>query len=118
MKDMKGLDMKEGEVMLKFVCPTFRKKIENNFIKALNGEHISVEAKIDYGAKGNIWWGGIFEPVYSKTGEVLGISFNASYVTERKNYEGKVIRQNNILKNIAHIQSLEFRSLVASILGV
>lgn len=91
MKGMKGLGMKEGEIMLKFVCPTFRKTFENNFTKALNGEHISVEAKIDYGAKDNIWWGVIFEPVYSKTGEVLGISFNASDVTERNNYEEKLL---------------------------
>lgn len=118
MKDMKGLVMKEGEIMLKFVYPTFRKTFENNCIKALNGEHVSVEAKIDYGSKGSIWWDFTFEPAYSKTGEVLGISFNASDVTERKNYEEKVIRQNNILKNIAHIQSHEFRSPVASILGV
>lgn len=118
LKDMRGVDIKEGEDMLKYITPSFKDGFESNCKKALNGEHILMEQKVDYGAKGSIWWKMSFEPAYSKTGEMLGISFNSTDITNRKNYEEKVLNQNEILKKVAHIQSHEFRGPVASILGI
>jgi hypothetical protein len=83
---------------------------------ALNGIPLRYEREIAYPEE-TIWWYVTFEPGYNSEGEIIGISFNASDITERKLHEQQIIDQNASLKSIAHIQSHELRRPVASILG-
>lgn len=83
---------------------------------ALNGTPLRYERQIKYPTE-TIWWYITFEPGYDPEGEIVGISFNAYDITERKLHEQQIIAQNDSLKNIAHIQSHELRRPVASILG-
>lgn len=58
-----------------------------------------------------------FDPGYNAEGEIIGISFNAYDITERKLNEQQILAKNHSLKQIAQIQSHELRRPVASILG-
>ncbi|EHQ25775.1 GAF domain-containing protein [Mucilaginibacter paludis] len=83
---------------------------------ALEGTPISYEREIAYPNE-TIWWHITFDPGYNEDNEIIGISFNAYDITERKLHEQQIISQNDSLKKIAHIQSHELRRPVASILG-
>lgn len=93
----------------------------DDFIKdyklALSGTPVKYERFVPYANGENIWWYVTFEPGYDQDGEIIGISYNATDITEAKLYEEKILAQNESLKEIAHIQSHEFRKPVASILG-
>jgi PAS domain S-box-containing protein len=87
-----------------------------DYERALNGTPVMYEREVVYEEK-TIWWYVTFEPGYNATGEIVGISYNAMDITERKRHERKILDQNSSLKTIAHIQSHELRKPVASILG-
>jgi signal transduction histidine kinase len=84
---------------------------------ALTGTTVKYEREVKY-LNETIWWFVTFEPGYNQEGEIIGISYNAYDITERKLHEQQIMAQNNSLKNIAHIQSHELRRPVASILGL
>jgi PAS domain S-box-containing protein len=92
----------------------------DNFIqdyeKALSGMPVKYEREVEY-AETTIWWYVTFEPGYNSAGEIVGISYNATDITERKHQEQQILHQNSSLSTIAHIQSHELRRPVASILG-
>jgi len=83
---------------------------------ALSGIPVKYERKVEYAEK-TIWWYVTFEPGYNSAGDIVGISYNATDITERKQNEKKILEQNSSLSTIAHIQSHELRRPVASILG-
>lgn len=91
-----------------------------NFIQdyelALSGVPVKYEREVEY-AEATIWWYVTFEPGYNSAGEIVGISYNATDITERKHNEKRILEQNSSLSTIAHIQSHELRRPVASILG-
>lgn len=91
-------------------------RFENECQMALNGTPLRFEREVKYPEE-TIWWFVTFEPGYNTEGEIIGVSFNASDITERKLHEKQIITQNNSLKSIAYIQSHELRKPVASILG-
>ena len=51
-------------------------------------------------------------------GCIIGVSYNATDITEAKKNEQKIFAQNELLRNIAFVQSHELRKPVASILGL
>jgi PAS domain S-box-containing protein len=87
-----------------------------DYKKALNGTPVKYEREVEYAEK-TIWWYVTFEPGYNSAGEIVGISYNATDITERKQNEKRILEQNSSLSTIAHIQSHELRRPVASILG-
>jgi hypothetical protein len=82
----------------------------------LTGIPLRYEREVQYPTE-TIWWYITFEPCYDADSEIIGISFNAYDITERKLNEKKIVAQNESLRNIAQIQSHELRRPVASILG-
>jgi PAS domain S-box-containing protein len=87
-----------------------------DYEKALSGMPVKYEREVEYAEK-TIWWYVTFEPGYNSVGEIVGISYNATDITERKHNEKRILEQNSKLSTIAHIQSHELRRPVASILG-
>ena len=85
--------------------------------KALAGDPVFYEREVDYSGE-IIWWSIALEPGYNKEGEIIGISYNATNITEKKFQEQEIIKKNKLLMEIAHIQSHELRKPVASILGL
>jgi len=88
-----------------------------DYEKAMGGTPVMYEREVAYDEK-SIWWYVTFEPGYNAAGEIVGISYNAMDITERKRHERKILDQNSSLKTIAHIQSHELRRPVASIMGL
>ncbi len=94
----------------------------NTFIseynRALFGNTLRFEREVTYRTGDVIWWDVTFEPAFDPMGEIIGVSYNATDITERKLYEHRILSQNDSLKQIAYIQSHELRKPVASILGL
>jgi PAS domain S-box-containing protein len=88
-----------------------------NYHKVLMGESMTYERDMILDGK-VMWWSVTLEPGYNAEGEVIGISYNAADITERKVQEQQILEQNDSLMKIAHIQSHELRRPVASILGL
>ncbi|NCD70102.1 PAS domain-containing protein [Mucilaginibacter agri] len=88
-----------------------------DYEKALSGTVVKYEREVVYN-QDTIWWQVTFEPCYSREGEIVGISYNATDITERKHHEQKIVNQNQHFRTIAHIQSHELRRPVASIMGL
>lgn len=89
-----------------------------NFKRAVTGETVVVEREIYYPATGKLWWQFVYSPAYDNEGNVMGISWNCTNIHERKQYEQKILEQNEALRRIAYVQSHDFRKPVASILGL
>jgi PAS domain S-box-containing protein len=107
-----------GRKMTKFLPPDFAADFNLHYRNALKGEKTQLEQQANYGAKGNIWWDCAFEPVRNDKDEIIGVSYVARNITERKASEEKIMVQNKLLSKIAQIQSHDYRGPVASILGL
>ena len=117
-KDMYGIELKVGIKATENITKTYQADFVANYQKALAGENVKVERLVDYGEKGTRWWNICYNPAFNSEGEIIGVSYTCADVTESKSYEEKMIRQNEMLKRIAYMQSHEFRRPVASILGL
>lgn len=114
----------KGKIMVKGGCTAdYLNAVDNaafmaNFRSALSGERISQEM-LSYGPiSERVWWDSIFEPVRNTKGEMMGVSYIARNINKRKMDSEKILKQNKILKNIAHIHAHEYRAPVCAILGI
>ncbi|WP_158795488.1 GAF domain-containing protein [Pedobacter sp. L105] len=101
-----------------FLSPAYRENFYKNFMEALDGNRIQEELSLEYINLGEIWWKITFAPMLGKEKQVTGVSVNCVNINERKNHELKILKQNQSLLKIAHMQSHEFRKPVASIKGI
>jgi PAS domain S-box-containing protein len=93
-------------------------RFKQDFIRATKGQIVHFERKVKYRNSREIWWQVSFEPGLNPEGEIIGISYHASDITDRKNNEALILEQNRALKEIAFVQSHELRKPVATILGL
>ncbi|MDP9047868.1 MAG: GAF domain-containing protein [Bacteroidota bacterium] len=107
-----------GCKMADFLPPDFCADFNVNYKNALKGEKVQLERRAGYGPKGTVWWDCVFEPVRNDRDEIIGVSYVARNITERKLSEEKIMVQNKLLSRIAQIQSHDYRGPVASILGL
>ncbi|HWZ14338.1 MAG TPA: GAF domain-containing protein [Mucilaginibacter sp.] len=107
-----------GCKMNDFLPPDFSADFNLHYRHALKGEKTELEQPANYGAVGTIWWDCAFEPVRNDKDEIIGVSYVARNITERKASEEKIMVQNRLLSKIAQIQSHDYRGPVASILGL
>lgn len=91
-------------------------RFTNDYQRALSGEVVEFEREVDYSTE-KIWWRVMFAPCYNLEGEIIGISYNAMDISERKQAEYRVQLQNESLRKVAYMQSHELRKSVASVLG-
>jgi PAS domain S-box-containing protein len=89
-----------------------------NFRSAQNGERVSQEMLSNPEVAERIWWDSIFEPVHNKDGQMMGVSYIARNINKRKMDSEKILKQNKILKKIAHIHAHDYRAPVCAILGI
>jgi PAS domain S-box-containing protein len=107
-----------GCKMIDFLQSDFDADFNLHYQHALKGEKTQLEQRVDYGSKSIIWWDCAFEPVRNDKDEIIGVSYVARNITERKASEEKIMVQNKLLSKIAQIQSHDYRGPVASILGL
>lgn len=117
-KAILGKQVKTGTHATQYIYPDYRDDFEKNFQLALKGTLIQHERLIEYIGCTPMWVRVSYNPVTDGHGNIIGISFNATDITEHKRSEQKVLEQNEALRKIAHIQSHELRKPVASILGL
>ncbi|QQL49954.1 PAS domain S-box protein [Mucilaginibacter ginkgonis] len=118
LRQMYDVELMQGLPVGKVLHGEALKSFIGDFEKALNGEMVSFERKVGYRNDQEIWWYVTFEPGLNPEGEIIGISYNALDITERKLNEAQIIAQNKSLREVALWQSHELRRPVATILGL
>jgi PAS domain S-box-containing protein len=108
---IKGLDF------VSIISPAYRELFVTNYNAALTGKTISEECLLHNGEE-DVWWLFSYEPAYTYSGEIMGVSVTVTNVHERKTQQEKLVEQNQALSRIAFIQSHEIRRPVASIIGL
>jgi PAS domain S-box-containing protein len=115
--DLFGVLVKEGMDIRKYVHQAHLGNFRESYEKALCGETIISERQLSYPNK-IVYWYMVYEPAYTSDGAIIGVSLNATDITERIKQEQLVILQNESLKKIAFIQSHELRRPVSTIMGL
>lgn len=115
---MFGKAVTAGVLSTDYIYPSYVNDFVDNVQIALNGTPVQHERLIEFEGMDPMWTKISYNPTYSADGNIIGVSFNATNVTERKKSEEKIIKQNEALRKIAYLQSHELRKPVASILGL
>jgi len=117
-KLMYNLDIETGRKATDFINKNYVDEFSRMFTASLAGESFNLERRMEYEGVGEIWWQLSYDTVYDHDGNVIGVSYNGMNISKRKQQELKILEQNKALSKIAQIHSHEFRSPVASILGL
>lgn len=117
-QELFGVAIQEGDRITDFVHKSHLSTFEENYKAALAGATVTSEQEISYRDGRTIYWYMTYEPAYNQDREVIGVSYNATDITERIRQEQLVISQNQSLRRIAFIQSHELRRPVSSIMGI
>ncbi|MEO3402928.1 GAF domain-containing protein [Mucilaginibacter sp. CAU 1740] len=88
-----------------------------NYQLALSGQPVKLERRLDYPDR-TIWWYFSFDPARNDDGTIIGVSYNATDVTQLMLERQKSADQQNFLNAIAWSQSHELRRPVASVMGL
>ena len=90
MKAIWGVDIRHGMDMLKVIgYESDRKKAQQNFDRALSGEHFMLTEEYGDEMLGRKTWENTYSPIYDENQQVIGLTV---YVTERKLAE-KTLRE-------------------------
>jgi len=117
-QEIYGVKMSQGMLIMDYINEGNKVDFKQNYLLAMSGKSIQQEKLLHYANGINIWWFFTYEPARDDEGEIIGVSYNATNINERKEYELKIIHQNKSLKEIARINSHELRGPVASIMGL
>jgi len=115
-KKIYGVKLFEGIKVSEIIKGKQYNRFVDEYKQALYGISVKYEREVDHKGQ-RIWWQVSFEPGYNAENKLVGVSYNAIDITERKIQEKQIIDQNESLKQIAYIQSHEMRKPVASLLG-
>ena len=115
-----GSDIQVGDDIFKFRIEYDEEEIfetlKDNFKKALAGSQVFNERALKVIGK-TMWIRSEYTPVFDGQ-NILGVMLRVKEITERKNYELKIEKQIEKLKEIAWTQSHKTRQPVATILGL
>lgn len=115
-----GRELRPGDVVVDFIpggqdAEVYR-SFRSHFDAAMAGDYVSVERKLEYcGAL--FWFRAEYHPFYEGK-QIAGVAVTLTDITDQKKHESQVQRQNELLKEIAWMQSHQTRQPVATILGL
>ncbi len=112
-----GVDMYEGMDVTQFIDQAYMTDFLENCSKALSGETIRRERLLNFAGK-LVWCMLSYDPARNSNGDIIGISYNSSDITDRVNQQQMSLDKQTRLDHIAYIQSHEFRRPVASMKGL
>lgn len=118
MKHTFGLQLVSGHLMNAYLSASFRETFTQYYRKAVAGTRTAIEYFSNLEGQKPSWWYLIFEPTRDDKGTIIGVSYVAHNIDERKTYEQEILHQNRLLTRIAEIQAHEYRGPLASILGM
>lgn len=107
-----------GDNVINYSAPASISSLISSFNRALSGERVYGERNLHYSNVIDTWWDVVYSPARNSKGEIMGVSFNAADITNRKRNEQQLLVQNEKLKEIAQIQSHQVRGPLTSILGI
>jgi PAS domain S-box-containing protein len=113
-----GKGVTAGNISTDFIYPAYVNDFIAHVQTALNGEMVSHERLIHIAGIDPTWLKITYNPTYDNAGKIIGVSFNSTDITKRKQDEEKILKQNEALRQIAYLQSHGLRKPVASILGL
>ena len=116
-----GVEPKKGDYS--YLHPGYNKQSvaswHEYYKRALAGEIYSVvDESTDPETKEVLSFEISFNPIYTPTGEIIGVGCFARNITQRLKTEQAIVDQNERLRNIASLTSHELRRPVASMLGL
>lgn len=117
-KELYGNILQEGVGVIDFIHASHVDVFKSNYAKAINGETVISEQELTYSDGRSIYWYVVFEPARNQEGNIIGVSLNATDITDRIRQERLVFSQNESLRRIAFIQSHELRRPVSTIMGL
>jgi len=112
-----GLELKQGTEVSSFMHENHEAGFDKGYEIALGGISVRTEKMLKYHEE-EIYWFLTFEPAWDKEGKIIGVSYNAIDISDKIADENKILAQYNSLKNIAAIQSHQFRKPVMNIVGL
>jgi PAS domain-containing protein len=112
------MQLREKMAISEFLHDDYKADFILNYNAAIQGQTVTSEKELTYQNGRRIYWYMNFEPAFGRDREIIGVSFNATDITERIHQGQLVLRQNQALRKIAYVQSHELRRPVSSILGI
>ena len=82
--DIYNIKLSYGRIMTGFLLSEYRDTFSEHYLKALNGKKMRLERQTADKENGNVWWECDFEPVRDEYNEIVGVSYIARDITERK----------------------------------
>jgi PAS domain S-box-containing protein len=113
-----GKGVSAGDTATAYIFPAYVNDFAAHVQTALNGEMVTHERLIHIEGIEPTWLKITYNPTYDNSGKIIGVSFNSTDITKRKQDEEKILKQNEALRQIAYLQSHGLRKPVASILGL
>lgn len=113
-----NIEIEHGTAVSQWVHPDRLAGFIANSYKAMSGTLVEVETAITYKNEETLWWSLVFEAARNPGGEVIGVSYHATDITQRVRQREEIDSQHDSLVRIAYIQSHEMRRPVASIIGL
>jgi PAS domain-containing protein len=112
-----GLHLEKGKSMVHFIHPENLSSFYKDYTKALKGTAVFVQRKTRIGLD-YTWRIFKYEPAFDASGHIIGVTINTTDVTAKVVQNETLLAQGQSLREIALIQSHEFRKPVSSILGL
>lgn len=117
-KKLYGKLMAVGDDIYSYIPASSYQTAQQYSESVFAGKAFSVEKKME-NCDGSInWWTFHYAPAYDLRGNITGLAFNATDITERKLHEEQVEAQNKRLSEIALMQSHDIRGPLCTIMGL
>jgi len=95
-----GRDIYVGESIWNFVSDQDIQSFQKNFSKALAGESVYIEKKMEGSGSLNYWFEFYYNPVITDNGDVIGVCFSSLNITDRKTAEEALQRSEEQYRNL------------------
>lgn len=112
-----GIAIEKGMKVTNFVRETYMPDFINNCQRALDGERVRHERLVQFGPNSH-WCDITYDPAKNSAGEIIGVSYNSTDITNRIIQQRKMIMHKDLLMETAFLQSHELRKPVANIKGI
>lgn len=113
-----GKTISRGENFRAFVLPQMEQTVIDAIEKAFNGIIVTLEKEIQFPNNTVLWHKLFFSPAYNKQNEIIGVVFNVTDITESKLFESRLLKQNELLRQITFSQNHEVRRPLDNILAI
>lgn len=113
-----NIGLTQGTPVSSWVHPDRLADFKSRCIAAMSGTLVEVETPVSYTNGETLWWSLVFEAARNPIGDVIGVSYHATDITQRIRQREEISSQHASLQRIAFIQSHEMRRPVASIIGL